>query len=229
MGQMKRRIDRVVAGTCAASLVLGMAACVAPVAERAPEPEAQAEVAGSEGELLGPVLLRGLSPLESAEPGAQSGAESSSGADALTSPSSPNVSSRSGNGEREVNVYDPSEEEPQDLYGPPVVDEPDEWDPADERVEALYGPPPVFDPVNQPVQLLYGPPPSAGDNQIGMSAPFDDYDPSQEIATVLYGPPSMFGEGGTGDADDSAEAEDPAQTGKIMPIVDKLLGRDSHD
>ena len=60
--------------------------------------------------------------------------------------------------------YDPSEEEIEDVYGPPPfeedveepddtdIDTPDDYDPGEELIEAVYGPPPGWEDEAEPVE-----------------------------------------------------------------------------
>ena len=63
-------------------------------------------------------------------------------------------------------MFDPSDEQPQDLYGPPVESgDAVEFDPAGERQQLIYGPPPLMNPSTEEIQPMYGPPPMFGGDQ----------------------------------------------------------------
>ena len=61
------------------------------------------------------------------------------------------------------NWFSPEDNEPQDVYGPPL-DWEDGYRPEDELPEPVYGPPPedLYDPADEEIECVYGPPEDFG-------------------------------------------------------------------
>lgn len=81
--------------------------------------------------------------------------------------------------------FDPSENIPEDVYGPPSWfgmpdEEPEESDPAQSE----------FDPAEEIPEAVYGPPEWWQDNE--SLGPEITYDPSVDIQPLVYGPPEYF-------------------------------------
>lgn len=100
--------------------------------------------------------------------------------------------------------FNPGQNVPAGVYGPPPMEQGDEYDPSENIPEAIYGPPVIdedeiivdeydnsdskkmdpgfvinddFDPEHNIADEVYGPPPG------------DEYDPENNIPDEVYGPP----------------------------------------
>lgn len=74
-------------------------------------------------------------------------------------------------------TFSPDDNEPQDVYGPPVIEE----EPQDDQITETEIPEETYVPDVNVAEGLYGPPPIDDDA---------DYDPGDNVAEPLYGPPA---------------------------------------
>ena len=88
-------------------------------------------------------------------------------------PQDNNQTNNQQNNEQTEDAYNPSDNEPDNVYGPPK-----DFGPEDNMEEPVYGPPEDYNPGDNMEPDVYGPP--------------DWFDPEENMEPDVYGPPEMF-------------------------------------